>query len=258
MIYTIEEKNLERQHLLAQWLDPLSRHALERISLRKGSKILDVGCGLGDTTLMLSKCFEDTRLTGLDQDMELIEEAKAANQAGHSTMQFVTGDAQQLPFPDNSFDFAFTRYLLHHVPDGLTALKEMKRVCKSGGIVFAQVPDINFMQSYPESWAYPQLKEFMNLLFKDPLIGRKLLGYYKSLQLENIQYDVRVILAGGDSVIKRFYSMTAEALSKTLLKNNLIEEKRLDEWIKELIRIEQDEDTIVLLYPIISVWAAKK
>jgi len=50
------------------------------------------------------------------------------------------------------------------------------------------------------------------------------MGYYKSLQLENIQYDVRLILADGKSKIKRFYSMTAEALRKTLLKNNLSED----------------------------------
>lgn len=53
MTYTIEETDLERQHLLAQFLNPVSVKALENISLKKDAKILDIGCGLVDTTLYL-------------------------------------------------------------------------------------------------------------------------------------------------------------------------------------------------------------
>src|ERR1700704_4548075 len=188
MIYTIEEKNLERQHLLAQYLEPLSLHALENISLQTDSKILDIGCGLGETTLMLSKRFPETQITGIDEDDALIEVARGTYRQQSSIMDFVTGNALHLPFADNSFDFVFTRYLLHHIPEVSAALEEMKRVCKIGAIVFAQEPDINSIQSYPESWAYPKMKEIANLLFADALLGRKLLSYFRSIKLEKITH----------------------------------------------------------------------
>jgi demethylmenaquinone methyltransferase/2-methoxy-6-polyprenyl-1,4-benzoquinol methylase len=178
MIYTIEETNLERQHLLAKFLNPLTILALQKISLKKGSKILDMGCGLGETTKMLSAFFPETDLTGLDQDEALIEEANDTKGKPGSNMKFVTGDALDLPFEDNHFDFVFARYLIHHIPDSYAALKEMKRVCKAGGIIFVHEPDVNFLQSYPESWAYPKLKEFVNLLFADARLGRKLISYF--------------------------------------------------------------------------------
>ena len=66
MSYTIEEKNLERQHLLAEFLNPVSLNALKNISLPKEATILDIGCGLGDTTLMLNERFPNSNITGLD------------------------------------------------------------------------------------------------------------------------------------------------------------------------------------------------
>ena len=256
MTYTIEEINLERQHLLARYLNPFTLRALENISLKKGSQILDLGCGLGDTSLMLSNFFVGTYITGLDQDEALIEAATAANEF-HSNMKFLTGDALELPFEDNSFDFVFCRYLLHHIPGAFAALEEMKRVCKPGGIVFAQDPDVNFLQSYPESWAYPKFKEFTNLLFADALLGRKLPRYFRALKLEKISHDAQAILADHNSVVKKFFAMTAGSLGKALLQKRLIDEKGLDEWIKELERVEHDPEAILLLPPAIAVWGSK-
>src|SRR5437660_534269 len=114
MVYTIEEKNVEPQHVLAKVLEPLSFRALKNISLKNGSQIADFGCGIGDTTLMLSQFFPGTFLTGLDQNKELIEIARATKEL-HSNINFVTGDVLHLPFADDSFDLVFCRYLLHHI-----------------------------------------------------------------------------------------------------------------------------------------------
>jgi ubiquinone/menaquinone biosynthesis C-methylase UbiE len=228
MTYTIEETDLERQHLLAQLLKPVSLKALESISLPEGSNILDIGCGLGDTTLLLSNFFSGTYATGLDQDATLIKAANEEKKLLHTNLDFVCGDALALPFEDNSFDFVFCRYLLHHIPGALTAMEEMKRVCKPGGIVFAQEYDANFFQSYPESYAYPKLLEITNNLFADVHIGRKMIQYFRNLGLKNIAYDAQVILADHSSVLKKFFVMTAKALGKAifsvncLLRNNLM------------------------------------
>ena len=257
MTYTIEETDLERQHLLAQFLEPVSLKALTTISLPKNATILDIGCGLGDTTLMLNERFPNSTITGLDGDASLIEAAIEEKKMLHANLDFVCADALHLPFDDNSFDFVFCRYILHHIPDAMAALHEMKRVCKDGGIVFAQEYDANFLQSYPESKAYPKLREIVNHLFADVLIGRKMIHYFRSLPLKNIAHDVQVVLAEHTSVIKKFYSMTARALSKAILKHELLTQEQLDAWIKELEKIENDKDYVVLMHPIIAVWGTK-
>src|SRR5690242_11171119 len=101
MTYTITETNLERQQLLAEYLDPFTLHALEGLTLPAGSSILDLGCGLGKTTQLLSKHFPGTSLTGLDFNSELIETANSPTAFGMAKVQFLTGNALSLPFHDN-------------------------------------------------------------------------------------------------------------------------------------------------------------
>jgi len=63
-MYTTKETDHERQHLLAAFLRPASLDALSKIQLKKNAKILDIGCGLGDTSLMLLQCFRGAEVTG--------------------------------------------------------------------------------------------------------------------------------------------------------------------------------------------------
>jgi len=175
----------------------------------------------------------------------------------HSNLNFICGDALHLPFEDNSFDFVFCRYILHHMPGAFAAMQEMKRVCNQGGIVFVQEPDSNFFQSYPESYAYPLFKEMLNSLFADALIGRKLISYFRSLALNNISHNAQVILFDHRSGFKKLPYITAIAMSKAILEKKLLTGEKLDAWIKELKRIERDKDAIVLTSPIIAVWGTK-
>jgi ubiquinone/menaquinone biosynthesis C-methylase UbiE len=258
MEYTIEETDLERQHLLARFLEPISLNALKNISLPTEAGILDIGCGLGDTTLMLNERFPNSTIIGLDGDGHLIEKAIEEKKSAYHNLDFVCADALHLPFEDNRFDFVFCRYILHHITDAMAALVEMKRVCKDGGLVFAQEYDANFLQTYPESDAYPKLRETIICLFADALIGRKMVHYFKNLSLKNITHNAQVVLADNTSVIKKFYSLTAKALSKAILENALLTRQQLEAWIEELEKIEEDKNCVVLTHPIIAVWGTKQ
>ena len=136
MAYTISEANLERQHVLAVFLRPHTIHSLKNIDILPGSRVLDVGCGMGETTNLLANYYKGIHITGLDQDKALLEIAKSKPKTENSTIEYLEGNAIQLPFDDNHFDFVFSRFLLMHVPDALTALKEFYRVCKKGGFLF--------------------------------------------------------------------------------------------------------------------------
>jgi SAM-dependent methyltransferase len=73
---------------------------------------------------------------GIDNDASTVESAQAlAAESGRSNIRFETANIYELPFPDGSFDAAFSHAVLSHLGDPLAALKEIRRVLKPGGVI---------------------------------------------------------------------------------------------------------------------------
>src|SRR5438477_8077900 len=77
MSYAIDERNSERQQLLAQMLNPLTRQVLDRIDGDSITKFLDLGCGQGHTTRMLARQFRIASGTCFEYDAALVAQASA-------------------------------------------------------------------------------------------------------------------------------------------------------------------------------------
>lgn len=95
-------------------------------ALPTGAKVLDIGCGNGKNMGIR----KDIHMTGLEQSSTLCEICAKKG------LEVVQGDARSLPFPNNSFDAVIMIAVLHHLPpiEQRTALFEIKRVLKSGGV----------------------------------------------------------------------------------------------------------------------------
>ena len=87
---------------------------------RHSDKVLDVGCGTG----LISQLYPNFDITGID-----ISDGMLSN----NPHKWIKAPAEELPFPDNTFDYVVCRSLLHHLDDPLEGLIEMYRVLKSGG-----------------------------------------------------------------------------------------------------------------------------
>ncbi|KAG9325839.1 hypothetical protein KVV02_006833 [Mortierella alpina] len=112
--------------------------------------ILDVGCGPGSISVDLAKLVPSGRVVGIEYTPEPLTEARAfAAQQGVANAEFLVGDIHSLDFPDDTFDIVHAHQVLQHVADPVQALKEMRRVCKPGGIVAARESIIPTW--YPES-----------------------------------------------------------------------------------------------------------
>jgi demethylmenaquinone methyltransferase/2-methoxy-6-polyprenyl-1,4-benzoquinol methylase len=106
----------------------------------KPTRILDLGCGTGDLTINLALLAEkDVAVTGLDYSRPMLEKAQQKAQLAGigSQVNFIHGEATQIPFPDAHFDcvgisFAF-RNLTYQNPFGLPHLAEVNRVLRPGG-----------------------------------------------------------------------------------------------------------------------------
>ena len=107
--------------------------ALDRLILKPGDKVLEVGVGTG---LSLPRFPSFCRVHGIDMSEEMIRRAhKRIDKHGLSNVVIERMDACKMDFPDNSFDAVFAAYLVSVVPDPGKLLSEIKRVCKKGGLI---------------------------------------------------------------------------------------------------------------------------
>ncbi|MEH7275520.1 demethylmenaquinone methyltransferase [Neobacillus vireti] len=143
------------------------KDTMKRMNVKPGSKALDVCCGTGDWTIALAEAVGPSgEVTGLDFSQNMlnvgIEKVKSM---GLKHVNLVHGNAMELPFPDNSFDYVTIGFGLRNVPDYLQVLKEMNRVVKPGGIA------VCLETSQPTLIGYKQLYYFY-FRFIMPMFGK--------------------------------------------------------------------------------------
>ena len=111
---------------------------LDLLDISAGERVLDVGCGSGVVTRAIAARVGATgRVVGLDPSEALLSVARETADASDvgSRIEFRTGSARSLPFPDASFDAAIAVTVLAHMHDGAAAIPELIRVVRPGGRV---------------------------------------------------------------------------------------------------------------------------
>ncbi|KAL4897874.1 S-adenosyl-L-methionine-dependent methyltransferase [Aspergillus ambiguus] len=114
------------------------------------SQILDIGCGLGSITTGLAALVPAGHVTGVEPTSPPLQTARAlAASQGITNISFKEGDIHALPFPDEFFDIVHAHQVVQHITDPIHGLREMRRVCKTGGLV--AVRESAGLHCYPES-----------------------------------------------------------------------------------------------------------
>jgi demethylmenaquinone methyltransferase/2-methoxy-6-polyprenyl-1,4-benzoquinol methylase len=105
------------------------RRAARETGLQPGGSALDVACGSGKLTAELAKLARGGRVVGLDFSPQMLEVARRQ----HPELEFIEGDALNLPFEDASFDASTIAFGLRNLADPVRGLRELQRVVKAGG-----------------------------------------------------------------------------------------------------------------------------
>lgn len=116
-------------------LHPGRLRAIQRMGLRPGDRILEVGVGTGiNASLYPREC----TVTGVDFSSSMLEKARdRIARKGMTNVRLLEMDAAALKFADNSFDIVYASYVISVVPDPVQVAAEMRRVCRPGGrIIF--------------------------------------------------------------------------------------------------------------------------
>lgn len=117
--------------LIGNTLQIVGETLCEAAELDAGAHVLDVACGNGNAALAAAHRF--CRVVGLDYVPSLLARARERAAAERLAVDFVEGDAEQLPFPAESFDAALSTFGVMFAPDQERAARELARVVKRGG-----------------------------------------------------------------------------------------------------------------------------
>ena len=118
--------------------DYFERIILPLLDIPQDGCVLDVGCGYGGLSMILSKKRPDLQITGVDMETGALEiAANSVAQENIQNINFQQGDAHQLKFEDNQFDAVVCQTVLTHVRDAGQVVRQMARVLKPGGVFMA-------------------------------------------------------------------------------------------------------------------------
>ena len=127
-----EAEELEKSYQLPEIVRQ-RQHTLNRLSVKRGEQILDVGCGVGFLSYEIALQTGDSgRVSGIDQNSEMIRHANNRCKSLRNT-EFSEANAEDLPFPEESFDAACCTQVLLYVNDVAQVLSGIRRVLKPAG-----------------------------------------------------------------------------------------------------------------------------
>jgi SAM-dependent methyltransferase len=151
----------EMQEGLDRQLAPLGRAALTALAPRRGERILDIGCGAGQTTLELAAAVgPEGSVVGVDISRPLLDVAR--RRPAPLGVNFLEADAQTHAFPPGGFDAAFSRFGVMFFADPAAAFANIRRALRPGGrlafICWRPLP-LNAIMTVPMAAAAQHLPE---------------------------------------------------------------------------------------------------
>ena len=112
-------------------LHPGRVDAIERMGIRPGDRVLEVGVGTGINAALYPR---DCSVTGVDLSSPMLEKARErVARKGLRNVRLLQMDAANLKFGDDTFDIVYAPYVISVVPDPVAVTREMCRVCRPGG-----------------------------------------------------------------------------------------------------------------------------
>jgi ubiquinone/menaquinone biosynthesis C-methylase UbiE len=229
------------------FLDFLDRHhdvkrlrgeIVERMQLAPGSKVLDVGCGIGGATAALADVVGPSGLAaGVDISSALIEVAsrRAVNRQG---LEYRVGDASAIPYPDAFFDAARSERVFLYLPDRARVIREMMRVVKPTGRLYIVDTDIDATAIYSTKQVLTRkMTSLVAAGMPNPNSARELPALARRAGLR----DIKVETFGGSTP----YEFLKLAVSGALLKaaeQGLVSRAEVDEWLGEQAALHSSGD----------------
>ncbi len=199
---------LARLSAQARLYAPFMLSFFRAAGIEAGMRVLDVGCGGGDVSLLVSSVVGPTGLVvGIDPSAAAIETAsRRAGELGISNMRFLVGDAtiataEFAPF--RPFDAAVGRSVLEFVPDPVALLSNVAAQVRHGGVIAFQEADWSGCRARPQLPSFGRCVEWgittLERSGADPYIGLKLFSAYTAAGLPHPALSLHAAVGAGEN-----------------------------------------------------------
>jgi SAM-dependent methyltransferase len=212
-----------------------------------GSRLLEVGCGVGAQTVTLAGNSPDAIFTSIDISEESVTAARrAAEAAGITNVDFRQGDIFHLPFALESFDHIFVCFVLEHLPRPVEALEILNGYLKGGGTITVIEGDHGSAYFYPESESARRAIDCQAELQRrsggNANIGRELYPLLKKAGYEDIRVSPRMVYVDSsrpglvDGFTKKTFTAMIEGVREAALAVGITDQGAFDRGVRDLYR----------------------
>lgn len=191
-------QELNRLERKADFFIELEKEKWVQVGLKSDMKALDLGCGAGFTSCEIAKITHPGTVIGVDFSAAMLEKAiEVKKSKGINNLNFEQGNAYQLKFSENSFDFIHARFLFQHLTNPMVAINNIYRVLKPGGIFCVVDVDDDWFTIYPKPESLIKFARKIAAIQQaqggDAYVGRKLWSYFNKAGFIKIETQVEVI-----------------------------------------------------------------
>jgi ubiquinone/menaquinone biosynthesis C-methylase UbiE len=158
-------RELLRLSLQAQIIGPITERLLRRLGIKEGMRVLDLGCGAGDVSMLAAEMVGPTgSVVGIDQSAEAVAKAKArVRDSGYHQISFYVSSVEEFS-SDELFDVVIGRDVLIHQPSPSDFLRAAQRlVCPGGAIAFHEVSCHHELYSLPRAPLFQRMSKLLRI-----------------------------------------------------------------------------------------------
>jgi ubiquinone/menaquinone biosynthesis C-methylase UbiE len=246
--YVFENVSTEFERLECQStiLRPITERLLRKVDLGMGKRVLDLGCGFGDVSLLAADIVGPSgTVVGIDRDPRSVAAAtERARGRGLRQLNFEVAAVDDYPVKEQ-FDLVVGRYVLVHQADPASVIRAAARHVKPGGaIAFHEICAHQGFHSLPSVPAWEEMAKILNAAFRKGVpsndAAARLVEHFMNAGLRCPELFAEVPVDGGEnSPLHRWMAVTARSLLSKAIESGEVSAKEVDiDTLEQRMRTE--------------------
>ncbi len=262
-LFDYSESEIERLQRQAEMLRPITERLLNSADVGKGMRVLDIGCGAGDVTILIADRVGPTgRVVGIDRDKAVIDAARRRiRELGFSNVDFVQRDLEHYD-GTGDFDAAVCRYVLIHQTDPVRFLRATRRLVRKDGILAVHEMDsTRGIQSNPRVPLLHRIEVLMQAAFRQlgtaADAGGRLVQLFVDAGMRVPQVFAETIVGSGeDPILLPWFTAALRAVLPRLIATGVVsaDEIDIDDWTERLRRAVLESRSQIEFVPQMCAW----